>query len=106
MRIGVHLTALAVLSFCVPTAFGQDRAEIARQAKAATALVEAGKRQGSAFCLHESGLFLTNEHVVRGATEVQMVLHPGAKKQQIVKARVLRTDKTLDLALLRLAEKI
>ena len=36
--------------------------------KAATALVEVNRSSyGSAFCIHPSGLFITNNHVVEGA---------------------------------------
>jgi hypothetical protein len=47
------------------------KAEVARIGKAATALVEtqAGKVSGSAFCVHPSGLFITNEHVVHGGAD-------------------------------------
>jgi hypothetical protein len=96
------------------------RTQLARLGKAATALVEVkagpgqGLRQGygSAFCVHRSGLFVTDEHVVcppgpvpgqqpgaRG--EVTLVLNPGEKAQKSYAARVIRTDRQLDLALLR-----
>ena len=56
----------------VSAALGQQptKIQIAKQAKEATCLVELDGtyRQGSAFCLHESGLFLTNEHVIRQAS--------------------------------------
>jgi hypothetical protein len=96
------------------------RTQLARLGKAATALVEVkagpaqglGQGYGSAFCIHRSGLFITNEHVVyshapvpglqpgaRG--EVTLVLNPGEKAQKSYAARVIRADKQLDLALLR-----
>src|SRR5262245_54003539 len=81
------------------------RAEVARRGKAATALVEVprgrDKVHGSAFCVHPSGLFITNEHVVRGAAEVSLVLDPALKTQKVVKAKPVRTDAVRDLALLR-----
>lgn len=84
-----------------------NRAEIVKQAKASTVIVEAssGKNQGTAFCVHSTGLFLTNEHVVAGASEVTLILNPAQKNQQIVKASVVRRDTKLDLALLRTIEK-
>ncbi len=99
---------LIALTFFAPSLAAQDRVEIARKAKAATVLVEVagGFKHGSAFCVHESGLFLTNEHVVRGAAEVKLILHPGLTNQQIVKARVIRQDKLTDLALLRIHDKL
>jgi hypothetical protein len=96
------------------------RTQLAKLGKAATGLVEVkggparGLRQahGSAFCIHRSGLFVTNEHVVypRGPFpghqpgahgEIGLVLNPGEKTQKPYAARVIRTDKQLDLALLR-----
>jgi hypothetical protein len=97
------------------------RTQLAKLGKAATALVEVktgplqGLRQGygSAFCIHQSGLFVTNEHVVypsglgmglqpgaRG--EITLVLNPGEKTEKSYAARVVRTDRQLDLALLRI----
>jgi len=79
--------------------------QVARLGKAATALVECdvqfGKSHGSAFCIHPSGLFVTNEHVVSGATSVRLVLNPSLKTQKVVKATVVRFDRDNDLALLR-----
>jgi WD40 repeat protein len=80
-----------------------SKVAVARLGKPATALVEVkGKGTGSAFCIHPSGLFLTNEHVVRGAAEtVTLVLNSGLKTQKVLSARVVRIDPELDLALLR-----
>lgn len=81
------------------------RAEVARQAKPATALVLVAMRgQGTAFCVHPSGLFVTNHHVVQGLVEdgaATLVLDSGSNNQRTVKAKVVRLDKTLDLALLQ-----
>ncbi|MBL7222798.1 MAG: trypsin-like peptidase domain-containing protein [Candidatus Brocadiae bacterium] len=89
--------------------------------KAATALVEVAQGSrvqgtGSAFCVHEAGLFVTNRHVlltrrprsprddmrkiplVKRAT---LVLSPSEAAQQEVKAEVLRVSDDFDLALLR-----
>jgi S1-C subfamily serine protease len=94
--------------------------QLARLGKAATALVEvkAGPGQfrqgyGSAFCIHASGLFVTNEHVVNPSgpgigsqpgtgAQINLVLNPGEKTEKSYTARVVRTDKQLDLALLRI----
>jgi hypothetical protein len=79
-----------------------SRAAIAKRAKAATALVEVKPNYGSGFCVHASGLFVTNEHVVRqGSDSISLVLNAGLKTQKVLKARVLRRDKDLDLALLK-----
>ncbi|MBL7224387.1 MAG: trypsin-like peptidase domain-containing protein [Candidatus Brocadiae bacterium] len=91
--------------------------------KAATALVEAtrdGRAQGtgSAFCVHETGLFVTNRHVLltrrpRSTRDdvrkipivktVTLVLSPNERGQQEVDAQVLRVSDDFDLALLRAA---
>jgi hypothetical protein len=79
-----------------------SREAIARRAKASTALVEVKPSYGSGFCVHSSGLFVTNEHVVRQAAgDVTLVLDGGLKTQRVVKAKVLRRDRALDLALLK-----
>ena len=61
---------------------------------------------GSAFCIDKSGLFLTNAHVVEQAIEegsrIGLVLDGGRATQRILRARVLRHDDKLDLALLQI----
>ncbi len=83
------------------------KAAIARKAKDATALVVVNGtfKQGTAFCIQETGFFLTNQHVVAAAANVKLVLNPGRKDARVVVARVIRTDKALDLALLKVEEK-
>jgi len=53
------------------------------------------------------GLFLTNEHVVRGAekAEIKLVLDSGLRTQRILSASIVRVDKDFDLALLRATTK-
>src|SRR5262245_29081449 len=80
------------------------RGQLVKQGKAATALVEMKPRYGSAFCVHPSGLFVTNEHVVRPfgiPAPVTLVLDAGMKTQKVLRATVVRRDPALDLALLR-----
>jgi S1-C subfamily serine protease len=44
------------------------KVEIVKLGKQATALVEVKNRgTGSAFCIHASGLFITNDHVIGNA---------------------------------------
>jgi len=79
-----------------------SRVEIGKIGKAGTALVEVKNRGfGSAFCVQSGGLFVTNEHVVRGG-DVNVVVNPGQKDEKIFKAKVVRSDADLDLALLRI----
>jgi WD40 repeat protein len=85
---------------------GLSRVEIARIGKPATALVEVkladGFGYGSAFCIHPSGLFLTNDHVTASAQgDITLVLDSGLQTQKIYQARVVRADPQRDLALLR-----
>jgi uncharacterized protein (TIGR03067 family) len=90
------------------TAQEPTKDEVARLAKAATAFVEVNGtfKQGTAFCLEASGYFLTNQHVVGASTQVKLVLNPGLKDKKVVQARVVRTDKDLDLALLKVDDKM
>ncbi len=53
---------------------------------------------GSGFVIHRDGLVLTNEHVVRGASQVVVTLADGRE----LDADVAGTDEVNDLALLRL----
>lgn len=102
-RPGLAAAALAILLATSTAADKPTKAEIAKRGKAATAFVEVpGRGTGTAFCVHPSGLFLTNEHVVRGATgEVTLVLNPSLSTQKVLKAKVVRLDRQSDLALLR-----
>ena len=80
--------------------------------KQATALVEVvspgpeGSGSGSAFCIDRSGLFITNAHVIGeaegGRAELRLVLDTGrSSKRLILRAKVVRSDDRLDLALLK-----
>jgi hypothetical protein len=80
---------------------GLSPAQLAKSAKAATAVVEVKGRGriGSAFCVHPAGLFLTNAHLIQG--EITLVLNHGQETEKTCPAGVLRTDSEQDLALLR-----
>jgi len=98
---------IGMFAFALPGVIGADKptkAEIAKHGKAATAFVETPSRStGTAFCVHPSGLFITNEHVIRGSekAEITLVLNPALETQRTLKAKVVRIDKDTDLALLR-----
>jgi serine protease Do len=53
---------------------------------------------GSGFIIHSSGLVVTNEHVVRGATEVVVTLPDGREFE----AELVGTDELNDLAVVRI----
>ncbi len=91
------------------------RAALVKLGKAATAFVQVrasdGVADGTAFCVHPAGLFVTNEHVITrtgSAKSITLVLNAGEAGQRILTASVARLDKDLDLALLRVenAEKL
>lgn len=84
-------------------------AKVVESAKRATALVEIPladqqKGFGSAFCIDASGVFVTNAHVADAAKggQIRLILSPGEADQKIVDAKVLKSEKTLDLALLKI----
>src|SRR5438128_648068 len=92
------LATLLALAVACPTLVADEplkRTDIVKLAKPATALVEVKPGYGSAFCVHSSGLFVTNEHVVRSGGAISVILDPGLKTQQVLKAKVLRKDKDL-----------
>ena len=103
--VGVGLLTGLMLSpvFAARGADKPTKVEIGKRGKAATAFAEVPQvGSGTAFCIHPSGLFVTNEHVVRGARgEITLVLNPTLATQQVLKAKVVRADKNADLALLR-----
>jgi choice-of-anchor C domain-containing protein len=98
----INLTiAFALIECCVAADEPLSRVAVAKIGKAATALVEIKAKNGyaSAFCVHHSGLFVTNAHVAE--KDVFLVLDPGGKNEKRQPARMLRSDKDLDLALLQ-----
>src|SRR5262245_7262822 len=99
---------LAVVALGAAAADGPySRTELAKRGKPATALVlvEPGGVSGTAFVVHPDGLLVTNQHVVAAADRpggrVRVAFHPGEADQKVVAARVVRSDKDRDLAVLR-----
>lgn len=77
---------------------------IVSKGKASTALVEIRQDDsyGSAFCIDAKGFFISNYHVVSEAgANVNLIISPGEAAQKKVRAKVVRVDKQLDLALLK-----
>ena len=102
------LCGMIFVGVAAPTAFGDGptRSDIAKLGKAATALVEAGiNTQGSAFCIHPAGFFVTNEHVVAQNSTPTLIINTGQKTEKVLQARVIRSDAALDLALLQVAAR-
>jgi len=114
---GLCILAVLVLALkpCLAADDSSWRVDVGKAGKAATALVEvkAPGGYGSAFCIHSSGLFLTNAHVVQSLgnlpnnvrvspAEISVVLNSGLKTEKTYAAKVIRSDKDLDLALLRI----
>jgi WD40 repeat protein len=101
-----RLCALALIVSAVTRCAADERStrvQIVKTGKAATALVEVkaqqGEGYGSAFCVHPAGWFVTNAHVAAGS--LTLVLNPNLKNEKSYPARVVRTDKEADLALLK-----
>jgi S1-C subfamily serine protease len=72
-----------------------DDTALIQNGKRATALVinESLQGSGSAFCIHSSGVFVTNAHVVRGIAAngtVKLFLNCGEKDEREYSARILR----------------
>jgi serine protease Do len=55
---------------------------------------------GSGFIIDSTGLIITNNHVIQGATEIQVQVIEGSKK--IYKAKVVGADKRTDIALIKI----
>ena len=104
-----YLFAVFMLTMLLPLQVAaQDRAVIAR-GKAASALVELddGKTAATAFCIHKSGIFVTNHHVVakvKPGADVRLILDVATPAQRHLLATVIRTEADHDLALLRTKE--
>ena len=78
---------------------------IYRENVARVPLILTNTSRGSGMLIDETGLFLTNYHVVEGATEVLIVMHPGQGKSVDHRdgfvADVVAADISKDLALVR-----
>ena len=77
--------------------FGQQFDRHSEDVLEATVLIRPGGGHGSGFFISEDGLILTNQHVVGSAEVVRILMHNGL----MLDARVERTDRRRDVALLR-----
>jgi serine protease Do len=60
------------------------------------------KGEGSGFVIDQKGLILTNDHVVNGATSIQVSMATGRKYKAVVKG----SDPSHDVAILQLVEPV
>jgi len=60
------------------------------------------KGEGSGFVIDQKGLILTNDHVVNGATSIQVSMNTGRKYKAVVKG----SDPSHDVAILQLVEPV
>jgi S1-C subfamily serine protease len=98
------LNFLAVLMFLsLPALHADLTQEQVTAAKAATGLMVTSGGTGTAFCISESGLFVTCDHVIDNAKEgsLAIVLSPAGKEEKRYPAKVIRRLKDSDLAVLK-----
>ncbi len=74
-----------------PDQFRNQMPNRRRQARKAKAL-------GSGFIIDPAGYVVTNNHVIRGASRIEVILHDGKKYD----AKLIGTDRRTDLALLKI----
>ena len=105
--IPIHfLWAWLFIQICfLRQANSQDR-ELLTVGKQATALVviPAERKTATAFCIHPSGIFVTNNHVVEKVREgyaIRIVVDPSLESEKSYEATLLRIDPENDLALLK-----
>jgi serine protease Do len=65
---------------------------------------ETVRAAGTGFIIDKSGLILTNNHVIEGATKIEVSLY-GEDEDHVYAARVVGTDPLTDSALIELTEK-
>lgn len=93
-------TSEAVVALAPPVAPSQrtgTEMEAAAKARRSVVLVTTDDGSGSGIVLTSDGHVLTNQHVVEGAKQIELRLADGRK----LAARILRTSKSPDLALLQ-----
>jgi S1-C subfamily serine protease len=86
------------------TKSGDDRneaVEASTKPKPETGVLAGAKASGSGFFVGSEGYLITNEHVIRDAKSVKIVMN-GA----LVEAETVKVSKVADLALLKVAQKV
>lgn len=84
-----------------------DRRELVDRGKEATAFLRLtnADETATAFCVDsKNGIFVTNAHAVENVSDsqtVELVLMSGTSSQRVVKAKVIKKDSEIDLALLQ-----
>jgi len=74
-------------------------------AKSATALLVTSEGSGTAFCISDSGIFVTCDHVIdtAKADSIAVVITPTGKEEKRYPAKIVRRLKDADLAVLKVA---
>lgn len=105
------LLVLLLFSIFILSLNAKPEVEDIQRAKNATVLIElvgGDKGYGSAFCIDNIGIYVTNAHFVKnkGVGEfVDLILRPGNADQAKIKSKVVRVDEKIDLAILIAQEK-
>lgn len=87
----------------------ESRDQIVKEVKSAVVLIATPAGEASGVCIGPSGLFITSEHVVEKAGAdgaVALIVDSGLASEQTYRAMVVRRDKTLGLALLRMVRGV
>jgi S1-C subfamily serine protease len=105
------LLILVLTANLIGKLYAKPEVEDIQRAKNATVLVETSggdKGYGSAFCIDNIGIYVTNAHIVKSKGVggiVDLILRPGGSDQAKIKAKVVKIDEKNDLAILIAQEK-
>ena len=86
-----------------PRSFSEPDINGLANVKSATALIVNGQRMGSAFCIDDRGVFVTDTRVLQGKSQgdfVRLVLNAGETNVKRYQARIALNDASTQLALL------